>query len=147
MDGGWDAAPLFCAGVWAAASVRCMIIALGNQEVSKDMKFPEYIAENNLPPVAIQGEFCGARIKKNRLKLSRSEWYVFTAMDLNTRTRYPLDKMKELCEKLHLRMVPIEEEKQIFPYDSVEALLERARGKYPSGMNKEGNVARDKYIN
>lgn len=110
-------------------------------------KIPEYMAENNLSPVAIQGEFCGAGIQKNRLKLSRPEWYVFTVIDLDTRRRYPLDKMKELCEKLHLRMVPIEEEKQIFPYDSVEALLERARGKYPSGMNKEGNVARDKYIN
>ena len=39
-------------------------------------------------------------------------------------------------------MVPIEEEKEIFQYDSVEDLLERAKGKYVSGMNKEGIVIR-----
>lgn len=103
---------------------------------------PERAAENHLPPVAIQGEFCGAGIQKNRLRLSKPEWYVFTVIDLNTHRRYPLSKMKELCGKLQLHMVPIEEEKQIFPYDSVEALLERAKGKYPSGMNKEGIVVR-----
>ena len=35
-----------------------------------------------------------------------------------------------------------EEEGEAFPYDSVEVLLERAKGKYPSGMNKEGIVIR-----
>lgn len=50
--------------------------------------------------------------------------------------------MRELCEQLKLKMVPIEEEKEIFQYDSVEDLLERAKGKYVSGMNKEGIVIR-----
>ena len=39
-------------------------------------------------------------------------------------------------------MVPVEEEAEDFPYDSVEQLLERAKGKYDSGMNKEGIVIR-----
>ena len=39
-------------------------------------------------------------------------------------------------------MVPIEEIKDDFEYDSVEVLIERAKGKYPSGMNKEGIVIR-----
>ena len=50
--------------------------------------------------------------------------------------------MKGLCEKLKLTMVPIEEEKGNFEYDSVDVLLERAKGKYTSGMNKEGIVIR-----
>ena len=41
-----------------------------------------------------------------------------------------------------LKMVPIEEEKEGFEYDSIEELLERAEGKYASGMNKEGIVIR-----
>ena len=51
-----------------------------------------------------------------------------------------LKKMQELCKLLKLEMVPIEEIKENFDYDSVEVLLERAKGKYASGMNKEGIV-------
>ena len=36
-------------------------------------KIPELLAENDIPDVAIQGEFCGAGIQKNRLKLVKSE--------------------------------------------------------------------------
>lgn len=102
----------------------------------------ERITENNIPNIAIQGEFCGAGIQKNRLKLVRPEWYVFTMIDLDTHRRLPLARMKELCELLKLKMVPIEEEKEEFEYDSVDVLLERAKGKYTSGMNKEGIVIR-----
>ncbi len=103
---------------------------------------PERMAELGITGVAIQGEFCGAGIQKNRLKLARPEWYVFTVIDLETRCRMSLPKMQELCEKLQLKMVPIEEEGSNFPYDSVEQLLERAKGYYSSGMNKEGIVIR-----
>jgi len=103
---------------------------------------PERIVECGLQNIAIQGEFCGAGIQKNRLKLVKPEWYVFTIIDLNARRRLSLHKMQNLCEKLKLKMVPVEEEKAAFDYDSVDKLLERARGLYPSGMNKEGIVIR-----
>ena len=103
---------------------------------------PEKIVASGLDNIAIQGEFCGAGIQKNRLKLVRPEWYVFTMIDMETRRRLPLERMKEICEQLGLTMVPIEEEKEKFEYDSVDALLERAKGKYASGMNKEGIVIR-----
>ena len=51
-------------------------------------------------------------------------------------------KMQDLCKLLKLEMVPVEEVKESFDYDSVEVLLERAKGKYSSGMNKEGIVIR-----
>ena len=50
--------------------------------------------------------------------------------------------MQKLCADLGLNIVPIEEVKDKFEYDSVETLLERAKGKYASGMNKEGIVIR-----
>ena len=103
---------------------------------------PGRLAENDLLDLAIQGEFCGAGIQKNRLKLVKPEWYVFTVIDLATHKRYPLHRMQELCERLQLKMVPIEGEKESFNYDTVDMLLERAKGKYPSGMNKEGIVIR-----
>lgn len=103
---------------------------------------PEKIAASGLDNIAIQGEFCGAGIQKNRLKLVKPEWYVFTMIDMETRRRLPLERMKEICEQLGLTMVPVEEEKEKFEYDSVDVLLERAKGKYASGMNKEGIVIR-----
>ena len=103
---------------------------------------PEKAAELDLQDIAIQGEFCGAGIQKNRLKLVKPEWYVFTVVDLKTGRRYSLPKMQELCRTLGLKMVPIEEQKEAFSYSTVEELLERAKGRYPSGMNKEGIVIR-----
>ena len=103
---------------------------------------PEKMSELGITDIAIQGEFCGAGIQKNRLKLVRPEWYVFTVIDMNTRRRYSLDKMQELCEMLQLKMVPIEEVGEQFSYESVEQLLERAKGCYTSGMSKEGIVIR-----
>lgn len=59
-------------------------------------------------------------------------------IDLDAHRRYSLHMMQEICEILQLKMVPIEEEKDSFDYDTVDMLLERAKGKYPSGVNKEG---------
>ena len=102
----------------------------------------EKMKEAGIADIAIQGEFCGAGIQKNRLKLVRPEWYVFTVIDLKTGRRYSLQQLQQVCETLRLKTVPIEECGDRFPYEGVEELLERARGKYPSGMNKEGIVIR-----
>ena len=109
---------------------------------ARERKIPEKTAESNLTDIAIQGEFCGAGIQKNRLKLVKPEWYVFTMVDLATRRRLPLSRMTEICKKLGLNMVPIEEESDNFKYSSMDELLKRAKGKYASGMNKEGIVIR-----
>lgn len=105
-------------------------------------RIEDALREKQIPNVAIQGEFCGAGIQKNRLKLIKPEWYVFTIVDMETRRRYSLDQMTEFCKKIGLKMVPVEERGTIFPYYSIEELLERAKGKYASGMNKEGIVIR-----
>ena len=107
---------------------------------ANDHRIEDALRENQIPNVAIQGEFCGAGIQKNRLKLIKPEWYVFTIVDMETRRRYSLDQMTEFCKKIGLKMVPVEERGTIFPYYSIEELLERAKGKYASGMNKEGIV-------
>lgn len=76
------------------------------------------------------------------MKLVKPEWYVFTMICLDTHRRLSLAAMKNICGRLQLKMVPVEEEKDVFEYDSVEALIGRAKGKYSSGMNKEGIVIR-----
>ena len=105
-------------------------------------RIEERLKENNLDNIAIQGEFCGPGIQKNRLNLKTPEWYVFTVTDMNTNKRLSLHKLEEICKLLGLNMVPIEEVEEEFQYKSVDELLERAKGKYASGKNKEGIVIR-----
>ena len=132
---------------------RCFGLCGRNYEYADDDKccvwtyahernIPEKMAESGLEDIAIQGEYCGAGIQKNRLKLLKPAWYVFTILDLKTGHRLSLKDMQAICALLDLDMVPVEEEGDVFPYDSVDVLLERAKGKYASGMNKEGIVIR-----
>ena len=103
---------------------------------------PGKLEAAGIDDVAIQGEFCGAGIQKNPLRLQKPAWYVFTVRDVAANQRFGLDEMRALCEKLGLEMVPVEEEGDAFAYASVDEVLERARGKYASGTVKEGIVVR-----
>lgn len=98
--------------------------------------------KEGLSTLTIQGEFCGAGIQKNRLKLAKPEWYVFTIMENGKRVS--LNRMLEICSEVGLTNVPIEETGDDLPakYSTVEALLERADGEYPNGGKKEGIVIR-----
>lgn len=100
------------------------------------------LTEYNLDNIALQGEFCAAGIQRNPLKLRTPKWFIFTVVDLVAHRRFGIDETKELCDRLGLEMVPVEERGQSFPYDSVESLLERAKGVYDSGVVKEGIVVR-----
>ena len=93
--------------------------------------------------IAIQGEFCGAGIQKNRLKLMEPNLYVFDVTILygSGGKKAGLAELQEYCERLGLDMVPVEEAGDCFNY-TLEDLLEKARGKYQSGLDKEGIVVR-----
>jgi len=94
--------------------------------------------------IAIQGEFCGQGIQKNRLKLTEPNLYVFDIVRLEadgSRPKMGLADLQNYCEKLELETVPIEEVGESFAY-TLDELLEKARGKYSSGMDKEGIVVR-----
>ncbi len=92
--------------------------------------------------VAVQGEFCGEGIQKNPLKLAAPAWYVFTLRDMDKGVRLGLEQMKLFCTAAGLDMVPIEETGDRMPYSTVEELIERAKGTYQSGNQKEGIVVR-----
>ena len=93
--------------------------------------------------IAIQGEFCGAGIQKNRLKLMDPNLYVFDIVTLygSGGKKAGLAELQNFCERLGLDMVPVEEVGEYFNY-TLEELLEKARGKYQSGLDKEGIVVR-----
>jgi RNA ligase (TIGR02306 family) len=107
-----------------------------------EAKLMDYYKANNLNIITIQGELCAPGIQKNRLKLTKPEWYVFT-IRVNG-NRVGLKQMQEICKTLDLSTVPIEEVGNDLPskYPTVEALLERADGEYPKGGKKEGIVIR-----
>ena len=105
-------------------------------------KVEAFTVANNLSTFTIQGELCAPGIQKNRLKLTKPAWYVFTIRENGKRVG--LTRMLEICDKLQLESVPIEEIGTDLPvkYPTVEALLERADGNYPKGGKKEGIVIR-----
>ena len=105
-------------------------------------KVESFAGENALRTLTIQGEFCAPGIQKNRLRLSKPEWYVFTVRENGKRVG--LKRMIQICEALGMEYVPIEETGMDLPakYPTVESLLERADGNYPNGGKKEGIVIR-----
>ncbi len=98
--------------------------------------------ERGYTTLTVQGEFCGPGIQKNRLRLTKPEWYVFTIRVDGERVG--LNAMLEICDALGMEHVPIEEVGENLPekYSTVEALLDRADGEYPNGGKKEGIVIR-----
>ena len=94
--------------------------------------------------IALQGEFCGAGIQKNRLRLFEPALYVFDVIKIgeyDRLTKCGLDDILAYCGKLGLESVPIEETGDSFDY-TLAGLIERAKGKYASGLDKEGIVVR-----
>ena len=112
-----------------------------NKNGIKD-KVIEFAKNNNLTYFTIQGEFCAPGIQRNKLKLLKPEWYVFTVRENGQRVG--LDEMLRVCSELGLTTVPIEEVGEDLPskYSTVDDLLKRAEGSYPNGGNKEGIVIR-----
>ena len=105
-------------------------------------KMEAFVEGNGLKTLTIQGELCAPGIQRNRLKLIKPEWYVFTIRENGKRVG--LKRMQEICKALGMTTVPIEEVDTDLPgrYPTVEALLERADGNYPNGGKKEGIVIR-----
>ena len=114
-----------------------LVIERGYQE-----KVASYAQRHGLTTLTIQGELCAPGIQRNRLKLTKPEWYVFTVKEDGK--RIGLQEMLQLCTEIGLEHVPIEEVGDDLPvkYPTVEALLVRADGDYPNGGKKEGIVIR-----
>lgn len=108
--------------------------------VAKSYGLPQKLVDMGLN-IAIQGEFCGHGIQKNRLRLMQPKFYVFDIVNLDTNEYVNFEQLKKYVEMLGLDMVPIEEVGDNFNY-TLDELLEKARGKYDSGLDKEGIVVR-----
>jgi RNA ligase (TIGR02306 family) len=92
--------------------------------------------------IVLTGEICGPGIQKNKLRLPGIEWYVFDVKDWDSQKYLPYDEACKICADLGIPIVPLEERGEHFDY-SLEQLLEKATGKYPSSLDKEGIVVRN----
>ena len=106
-------------------------------------KLPAYIGDSAYEGIALVGEIVGPGIQKNRLGLAEIDWYVFDAIVFDAPGgRYvTFEELQEITEGLGLKMVPVEETGEAFNY-SMGELIEKAKGKYSSGKDKEGIVVR-----
>ena len=91
--------------------------------------------------IAIQGEFCGHGIQKNRLKLTKPNLFVFDVYNIDTGKYDNFMSAKFITNYLELDFVEVNHVGHSFNY-SLEHLLELAKGKYSSGMDREGIVVR-----
>ena len=71
----------------------------------------------------------------------KPKYFVFDIVDLDTGLSLGLKDIEKIVDILGLDMVPVEEIGDNFNY-SIEELLEKAKGKYESGLDKEGIVVR-----
>ena len=105
-------------------------------------KMKAYAEEHGLRSLVLQGEWCGEGIQKNRLRLKKPEWFVFTARADDKRT--DLATLTEICRYVGCQMVPVEEEGDdlLAKYPDEAALLARAEGVGYNGTIREGIVIR-----
>ena len=101
----------------------------------------------NLQTLTVQGEWCGRGIQKNRLKLMKPHWFIFT-IDIDGK-RCGLRQMERIAIRLglNLDLVPIVEEGFDLPgtYPTIDDLLIRAsqdNTKIYQGGEPEGIVIR-----
>ncbi len=108
------------------------------------MKIQDYVENNKISDLVVQGEWCGAGIQKNRLKLLQPEWFVFT-VNINGK-RVGLEKITEIVQYIGASMVPVEEtgDDLTLRYTDIDALLFRAIGEGYNHTQREGIVIRPK---
>jgi RNA ligase (TIGR02306 family) len=106
-----------------------------------------YMLEQEIPDgLAVQGEICGPRIQKNRLRLESVDLFVFDVFDIKAGRYYSLSELRDFCTLHNLTMVPLAleiESSDVLFENSLPAWLERAKGKYKdTNVNREGLVVR-----
>lgn len=105
-------------------------------------KIRAYMEQHKIACMAVQGEFCGEGIQKNRLRLKAPEWFIFNVYE--DRKRCGLEEIQNVVKAIGGVMVPVEETGgdlcRVYPDE--ESLLKRAEGFYETGGRAEGIVVR-----
>jgi len=86
-----------------------------NYVVEKDNVMWQYIEKekfkNRLDEfgknIVIQGGFCGPKINKNQMGFINYQFYVFNVKEIDSNKFLGMEDIKNVCEKLQLKMVPV----------------------------------------
>ena len=89
----------------------------------------------------VQSEVHGESIQKNRLGIKGHNIAVFSIYDVDNCRFLDYADFVDFCKKLELPIVPVLYT-GIFKWNTVEEMLEFAKGKYASGQHQEGIVIR-----
>lgn len=91
--------------------------------------------------IAVQGEVVGPGIQKNNEKLNQFEMFVFSIYDIDKRSYWAWDDVKDFCQNYAINSVPeISGPERVFISMTFEELLKHADGKSMIGNKREGVV-------
>jgi RNA ligase (TIGR02306 family) len=95
---------------------------------------------------AIQAEICGPSIQGNKMGLKENEMFIFNLWNIDEQKYYyPRDVLSDFTKWSSndtVKLVPLFETGQSFPNETIEGLLELARGEYDNDTPQEGIVLR-----
>ena len=106
-------------------------------------KITNILNDYNLPNVALQMEVYGEKVQRRDYSLKEHQAMVFHIV--SNGTKFPMDKVVEICEKYDIPHVPIINDNFIFP-DTIEELQQYVEGEGSKidGGPREGIVFYDK---
>ena len=112
-----------------------------------EKKLRDYIRRYDLDSITVQGEFCGDGIQKNRLKLQKPDWFIFTVDENGKRVGW--NELCDVANECELRTVDCQETGSdlTLMYPTADSLVERAMNsrdytKAYGGGQPEGIVIR-----
>jgi RNA ligase (TIGR02306 family) len=91
--------------------------------------------------IAIQGEICGPGIQANRYGLKKIEFFLFDVFDIDNQSYVGYEELVAIAGLLGVKLVPIIF-RGVFPFKSVDEVMECSKGFYPNGHPQEGIVIR-----
>jgi RNA ligase (TIGR02306 family) len=104
-----------------------------------NLKIEEKLNKN--PQYTLQGEVVGESIQGNKMGLKGVTMLVFNIYNMETKQYLDFPEFQRVAKELDIPTVPILEVGDSFEYD-LPTLLQKAKGKYDSGKQREGIVIR-----
>ena len=78
--------------------------------------------------LVLQGEAIGPKIQGNKYHRSHIEFYIFNIWDASQKKYLSLEEMEQITQELGLKMVPVLSKNHSFLWETVDDLIQSARG-------------------
>ena len=91
---------------------------------------------------AIQGEAAGPGIQRNPMGLPELDVFMFNLWDIANQEYATVQELNNVCRIWNLKMVPIQVIGDALQDETIDSMIEMAKGTYPNGHQREGIVVR-----